>query len=323
MPAPGPIFLAGTDRSGIGILGEVLTAHPNIFISRRTRFWSFYYERFGDLGQQSNLERAVDTMLQYTRITDLAPNRTRILAEFAADPSRTGYGALFELLHRHHLEQVGKTRWGDKTINAERHAPLIFREFPTAVMIHVVRDPRDRYASQAGHRNASRGKVGAGTALWLSSVRWAERNRSAHPGRYEIVRYEDLVSRPAEVIPKLCDVIGEPFDERMLSIQSVPQNGRSPLQADERAELVPTSIGRFRNDLSRQELAFIQLVASRPMRRLGYEPAPVAMAFLERARFTSSTVPRNLLRMGAWWVNMRWRERRAGAPSERRMVAPD
>jgi hypothetical protein len=59
------------------------------------------------------------------------------------------------------------------------------------------------------------------------------------------------------------------------------------------------------------------------MQRLGYEPAPVAMAPLERARFTAIDVPRNLLRMGAWWVNVRWRERRAGAPSERRTVAAD
>ena len=320
MPEQGPIFLAGTDRSGIGLLGEMLSAHPRIFISRRTRFWQLYYERFGDLGRPGNLVTAIDEMMRYSRITDLEPDRDRLLTEFHHE-IRPSYGALFALVQEHHLERIGKQRWGDKTLNAERYADVIFREYPTARMIHVIRDPRDRYASQARHRNASRGKVGAGTALWRSSVRLAKRNLTRYPGRYHVVRYEDLVARPSTVLEELCRFLEELFDRQMLNVSSGPPEDGLTQRESDTVGLVTTSIGRFRDDLSRRETAFIQLLQGRTMRTLRYEPSAVHMSVAERGRFIVGDVPVNVLRMVAWWINITLRERSGGSPSQRRIVA--
>jgi hypothetical protein len=318
----GPVFLAGTDRSGIGLLGEILTAHPRIFISRRTRFWNFYYQRFGDLRERSNLAAVIDEMMRYTRIMDLSPDRERLLAEFDAGAAGSGYGQLFALIQRHHLERIGKARWGDKTLNAERYAWAIFNEYPTARMIHVIRDPRDRFASQANHRTASRGKVGAGTALWLSSIRRGMQNVAAYPGRYEIVRYEDLVSQPRAIVERVCRFIDEPFEMRMLQATPVREDDAS-IPGVGTQGLVTSSVGRFRSDLSDSDIAFIQLVAGRAMRAMHYEPVEVPMSSAERIRFGVADVPLNLMRMGAWWINMNRRERTAGAPSDRRVAAGD
>jgi len=320
MPEQGPIFLAGTDRSGIGLLGEMLSAHPRIFISRRTRFWQLYYERFGDLGQPRNLVAAIDEMMRYSRLRDLEPDRDRLLAELRHE-AQPSYGALFALVQEHHLERIRKQRWGDKTLNAERYADVIFREYPTARMIHVIRDPRDRYASQAHHRNASRGKVGAGTALWRSSVRRAERNLTRYPDRYHVVRYEDLVARPSAVLEELCRFLDELFDRQMLEVSSAPRGDGLTRRDSDSVGLVTSSIGRFRDDLSRREIAFIQLMEGRAMRTLRYEPAAVHMNVAERGRFIVGDVPVNVLRMVAWWVNITLRERSGGSPPQRRIVA--
>jgi hypothetical protein len=319
----GPIFLAGTDRSGIGLVGEILSAHPNIFISRRTRFWNFYYDRYGDLGERANLVTAVDEMMQYTRILDLKPDRDRLLAEFAPAHSGSSYGVLFALIQRHHVEGIGKRRWGDKTINAERYASTIFEEFPTARMIHVLRDPRDRYASQAVHRNASRGKVGAGSALWLSSLRRAKRNVAKYADRYQIVRYEDLVTQPTAVVARLCRFIDEPFHPQMTQIPSPPREETAGADDPSQIGLVASSIGRFARDLTPREIAFIQLVSRKQMRAMRYEPITVAMSPFERLRFTMVDVPLNLGRMAIWWGNMVFRQRTGGNPSRRRTVDAD
>lgn len=321
MPDQGPIFLAGIDRSGIGLLGEILSAHPRIFISRRTRFWTYYHERFGDLRRPENLTAVVDEMLRYTRVTDLEPDRHRLLAEFRAEPDTSGYGTLFALMQQHHLERIGKQRWGDKTLNAERHADVIFREFPTARMIHVIRDPRDRYASQAHHRSASRGKVGAGSALWRSSVRHGKRNLVTHRGRYRVIRYEDLVARPTAVLPELCRFIGESFDPQMLRVPSALRSDASSGDS-RRIGLVTTSVGRFRRDLTPHEIAFIQLATGGLMRTAHYERVPVPMTVPQRAQFIVREVPLNAMRMVAWWANTTQKERSGGTPSSRRTVAP-
>ena len=171
-------------------------------------------------------------------------------------------------------------------------------------MIHVLRDPRDRYASQAMHRSASRGRVGAGVALWLSSARWARRNAARYPERYKVVRYEDLVSRPTSILQDVCRFLEEPFDESMLRVESSPQrNGSGRAGTERTGELVTTSIGRYREDLQPREVAFIVLGARRQMKPLGYDVCRQPLAGGELVRLILLDIPLNTARMAAWWLN--------------------
>ena len=97
-------------------------------------------------------------MVRYRRIRDLGVDRDELLEKMRhGEPS---YGSLLNALEEQHLHRLGKSRWGDKSLGAEGHATAIFREFPEAAMVHIIRDPRDRYASQASHRRPARGMVG-------------------------------------------------------------------------------------------------------------------------------------------------------------------
>ncbi len=64
--------------------------------------------------------------------------------------------------------------------------------------------------------------MGAGAALWLSSIRLARRNQARHPDQYKVVRYEDLVTLPVEVLEDVCQFLGEDFADSMLRISSAP-----------------------------------------------------------------------------------------------------
>jgi hypothetical protein len=316
--APRPIFLAGVDRSGIGLLGELLDAHPNVAISRRTNFWSYYYGRFGILERPRNLDRCVTQMMRYTRIQALHPDRN-VLLESVCEGEPT-YGRLFAALQEHHLHRVGKSRWGDKSLNSEKYADIIFHEFPDAVMVHVIRDPRDRYASQATHRRAARGKLGSGIALWRWSLQQARRNEERHPGRYTVVRYEDLVTRPREVLQQVCTFVSVPFTSEMLKVAS--DDGREMSRGRLPREFTTASIGRHRHDLTLREVAFIHLVAGGRMAELGYAAAGPELSWHDRLVFCLIDAPLNLLRMGLWQIGRVWAGRTAARPSARRLKDP-
>jgi len=303
-PPRGPIFLAGCDRAGIGLCADILNAHPHIYISRRTRFWDRIFERHGDLTRPEAAARAIRSLVEQPRVAELQPDARRLQDDLAAMGHDASYAALFRLLHEHLLAQIGKERWGDKTLGAEQHADVVLALYPTAQMIHVVRDPRDRYASQSLHRSAPRGAVGAGTGIWLSSIRLARRNALRYPTRYRVVRYEDIVTDPDSTIRGLCEFLGEPFAEAMLVAPGPPQRlgGRSPHRS-EPSPLVATSVGRYAEDLGDQEIAFIQLLAGRWMRRLGYHTESVDLSRSRAFRFWAVTVPVNLIRMLAWRIN--------------------
>jgi hypothetical protein len=303
------------DRSGIGLMGELLDAHPRIAISRRTNFWSFYYQRFGDLARPQNLERCLTQIMRYTRMQALQPDREALLAALDGQPAT--YGRLFAAMQEQHIRRLGKRRWGDKSLDSEGHADAIFREFPDAMIVHVIRDPRDRYASQATHRRAARGRVGSGAALWRWSVRHARRNRARRPERYMLVRYEDLARRPEQTLRRVCEFVGEDFAPEMLHQSADGWHEPRP------RAFTTDSIGRFRRDLSPREIALIDLVARRGMRELGYVSAGVRLSPWERLRFTLVDLPLNGVRMARWLIGRAWTDWRGPRPAARRVGTPD
>jgi len=183
----GPIYVAGLERSGTSLIFALLASHPSIAMSRRTNLWTYFYNQYGDLSQQENFEHCLKTMRQYKRLVPLKLDYDRIREEFWQ--GETTYPRLFALIERQYAERLGKPRWGDKSLNTERYADLIFVAYPGAKILHMVRDPRDRYASALTRWKVSRGGVGAGTAMWLSSVNMARRHQERYPDQYKIIRY--------------------------------------------------------------------------------------------------------------------------------------
>jgi Sulfotransferase family len=225
--ALGPIFVAGLERSGTSLMYALLASHPRIAMTRRTNLWTHFYGQYGDLGDDANLDRCLDTMLRYRRLVKLRPDRERLRHEL-----RTGeptYGRLFALLCQQHAERLGKPRWGDKSLNTERYARPILDAYPDARIVHMIRDPRDRFASSVTRWQRRRGGIGAGTAEWLASARLAVRNARDHGGSYRLIRYESLVAAADDVMRGVCEFIGEPFAPEMMAMQGAPVGPSPPV----------------------------------------------------------------------------------------------
>jgi hypothetical protein len=305
MGATGPIVLAGIDRSGIGILGELLDAHPDVATIRRANFWSFFADRFGDLADAQALDSCLAAMMSYTRIGRLGLDADALRETFQTG-DRT-YARLFRLVGEHHAARQGKTRWCDKSLGAERHADEIMSAYPDATMIHVVRDPRDRFASQADHRSAGLGGVGSGTAAWSWSAEMARRSTERYPDRYRAVRYEDLVAAPETTLQALCDHVGLPFSTSM--VQAAVGDGR---------QLHSGSVGRHTSDLTTGQIRFIERMAAAEMARWAYEPGRPQWSRSQRWAFAPRLAPA-VGGMVLWRPWSRLREAVAG-PSARRLA---
>jgi len=305
-PGPtGPIFLAGVDRSGIGLLGEVLECHPAVSMTRRTNFWAFYADRFGDLASPAAVDRCLDEMMRNARMRILRPDRDRLHADLAQGSPT--YARLFELLQLQLMHRRGRSRWGDKSLGAERYASTILSAYPTASMVHVLRDPRDRYASHRSSRDLRRSSSGRGAALWHWSERLARRHSRRFAGRYLVVRYEDLVREPAVCLEDVRGFLG--LSEPDGTIEAAP--------------LWTSSIGRHRRDLAPDDLRYLQLTLARGMRRRGYVPDPLELTRATGARFWARTLPVETARATTWVVANVVRGRRGERPSDRRMDADE
>jgi hypothetical protein len=301
-PQLDPIYIGGAERSGTNLLYALLTSHPRIAMTRRTNLWTYFYNQYGDLGRPENFERCLAAMMHYKRLRVLEPDPERISREFwLGEP---GYPRLFALIQGHYAEKAGKPRWGDKSLDTERYADGIFASFPAARIIHIIRDPRDRYASALKRWKVSRGGEGAGAAVWLNSVRLARRNLKRYPDRYMVVRYETLVAEPETTVREVCAFIGEEFVPDMLKMDGASafrdEGGNSSYGEREPGVISTDSIGRYRQTLSPRQIALIQAFARRAMLSYGYSIDPIRFGIKERLLFNLVDRPANLARMLAW-----------------------
>jgi hypothetical protein len=288
----GPIFVGGLDRSGKTLMRLSLSSHPHIAMTRRTYTWTDVYGRYGDLGQPENFERCLAAMLKNRHMAVLEPDAERIRREFWQ--GEASYGRLFALFHQHYAEREGKRRWGDQLAFIEHYADQVFAAYPGARMIHMVRDPRDRYEASTAPRQRRGGKAGMATARWLASAVLGQRNLRRYPGRYTIVRYEALLADRERVLRDVCAFVGEEFAPGMLTLEGAMRFGREEDEAEAQRD------DRPRAALSPREVAFVQAYARREMAAYGYQPRQVRLSLGERLLFYCVDLPANLARAAAW-----------------------
>jgi hypothetical protein len=217
MDPDGPIFITGLDRSGKTRLRRFLGAHPDLHLVRHVELW--------------------------TRDDDVSGN-------IADDAARAqGIAATYSAQARDH----GKPRWGEQDAEIERRAERVQRMLPSARIVHLVRDPRRRYASIVAGEGRRAGRLGSTTASWIASVRRGSAHAARYPRRYLLVRDEDLDARPRAELERLHEFLG-------LSVVPDMVEGWST-QPPELAELRPA------------EVTFIEAWAGTTMRTMGYAPS--------------------------------------------------
>lgn len=298
--AAGPVFVAGIERTGTSLMYALLASHPRLAMTRRTNLWRYFYGRFGDLAEDRNLSRCLDVAQRYKRLAKLSVDWELLARDFRAG-ART-YPRLFELIERQYADRMGKPRWGDKSLLTERHAVDILAAYPGARIIHMIRDPRDRYASVQKRWGRRRGGVGMGAAQWAFSAALAERHQSRYPDSYRVVRYEDLVSDPVTTTRAVCDLIGEDYLPEMLSLtgdEDFRDQGANSSYGPRRAGVISAdSIGRYPQVLSAQQIRYVQVALGGAMERFGYRPDAAAGA--SPLRFWVTTFPLEASRAALW-----------------------
>lgn len=322
MTSSAPVFVAGLERSGTSLMYALLASHPNIAMTRRTNFWTYFADQYGDLAEPANLDACLAKMRQYKRIVKLQADFDLLRAEFAAgEPT---YGRLYALLEEQVARREQKPRWGDKSLHIERYTDRLVVEYPGVRMLHMIRDPRDRFASVLARWKRRRGDVGAGTAEWVWSARLAARHATRYPDAYLPVRYESLVHDPEGELARICAFLGEPYSDDMLTMNGAERfrdEGANSSYGPRAAGAVSAdSIGRYRQVLTSRQIAFIQRRAAKPMAQYGYLPDDLDMAPGERARFWINDWTLNNGVMVAWRARDAYRDVRGRRLPDYRLV---
>ena len=275
MADPAPFFIVGAGRSGTTLLRLILIGHSRLHIPPETWFLRPLVQQFPLSGglTQPLLERAVDTMVRHERWPDLGLAADELRQQAAALTPRGTMPELrdlIDLLYRNLAAASGKPRIGDKTPHYFDIVPQLAMLYPAAKFVHLVRDGHDVAMSWI---DAGWLRYYQPGFEWPRAIACLARDRAALADRMLPVRYEDLVRQPQETTRRICEFLGETFEQGMLdwqgragqvAVRDRHLHGRlaQPLASD--------SIARWQRRLSGWECFAMEACLHRELLAAGY-----------------------------------------------------
>lgn len=277
-----PIFIVGVQRSGTTLLSAMLAAHSRLSCGPETHFFRRLLEvdesRLLDPGTWPQPAIEFVTSISHTGFT--SSERKTLLAKYQLEPDRVAaylrqrgpsIAAALSSVTEPYMTDRKKVRWVEKTPDHILHVASIRRHFPMSPIIRIVRDPRDVALSLL--------KVPWGVTSFVEGIVYWERldrlSRKffAADSRSLTLRFEDLLGDPPGTLQRVCDFIGERFEEGMLDTSSTGAeiNSRRVPWKDKVSQALDTSrVGAWRSDLTRSDNQLAEAILGDRMEAFGY-----------------------------------------------------
>jgi len=303
---PEAIFIVGVSRSGTTLTRRILDKHSRIGIATENHYlghllaWEgtrHYLRRVGDLREDGNVRALVELVYsgelqRRSRLRELSPYWRWLVDKvprgdmerylLASDRSERG---VFEAFLHIYADRRGKAIMGEKTPAHLAYVETLLEWFPDGRVIHCLRDPRAVYVSELRRRSEHAPgfpyrQLSAVPALLrrfvLLQVTWAcamavQRHRALqrrYPGRYRLVRFEDLVTAPEVALEQLCSFLGVALERRMLE-QRVTSKGAHVGAAGFDAG----AADRWRSSIDEQAQRTMERLLGRRLPEMGYPEA--------------------------------------------------
>ena len=294
-------FICGHRKSGTTLLLSLFDAHPELCVFPPDS--GFFYAYFpihetGDYSDEEKKSRIINVM--YRNLRDELENleawqdrdfpfdrlSSRFLERMEGEPCsarnllREAVLAYDDIV-RSSTDACPK-RWMEKTTSTEIYASEVFSWYPGTRCIHLIRDPRDNYASlKSGWAARYRDQNDTVERLLQSALdRGGLGLKLARPNaerygrdRYRVVRFEDLTAEPEPVMRELCEFLGISYDDILLkpTYYGLPWRGNNfdGLKFDRPSA---ANVGRWKSRIDEHEAKVIEFYCGEDMARWGYEP---------------------------------------------------
>jgi len=286
-------FVAGQAKSGTTLLVALLDGHPELLVlPEETAYFATVLTKFAPRGRRAQFEYVTRESLSNVLFGGVCKwgkrdyshfPRERFLALFekkAFDPEHPHKDLLVAMLEAYAetrgIARESVKRWVEKTPANRNYISQILQRFPDAKILVTMRDPRAGLAAQIAlekTRQLGTFSVYYVIAHWLVAARLALRAEAGEIPAM-VIRYEDLVSDPAAAMERVCKHLGITFHpETVLKPTKIGQpwagNSAAQTQFD---EISPEPATRWQNELSDDEIGWVEWHCRELMPHFGYEP---------------------------------------------------
>ena len=300
-----PIFICGHPKSGTSLMRNLLDHHPQLAVyPEESHFFRNFLPRAAGLSLEQMIALGEEKLLHIFEwnLENPPDHQTGFLDRdysfISFEEVRRKFG---ELLRAEGIRHPGDVLWAaaqtfsqvsggqvekqvgwvEKTPSNEYYAPRIFAWWPEARCIHIVRDPRDNYASyQQKQGSWSAGKF---SAHWNRSTAAGCLNEADYgDDRYWLLRYEDLVTEPEKTLGQICQFLGIEDHPTLRKPTRVGDLWRgNSMFAAEFQGISSAAVGRWKEQLPASQAGVVQTASRQYIKRFNYQDV-IPVSFRDR-----------------------------------------
>jgi hypothetical protein len=273
------VFLICSERCGSNLVSTMLGAHSRVKSPPPYHFARDVILNWHVRDSAAGWGVVRGQLLERVRTLGSEPQAAALAAWLDAHPDAPA-GDLARFVYEGLDPKPGTTHVFVKENNLHQVLFFVLACFPRAKFVFQVRDPRDYLVSAEARRGSWAGnKFGS---LRHALEVWRDDQLGGlqvlgllGPERVYFQRYEDLVSRPREVLEPLCRFLGLPFEPAMLDFHTSEGAAQRGASGDARANvakpLMSSNFGKYRTQLSRRKIRAVETWLGDLMDRFGYE----------------------------------------------------
>lgn len=279
-----PVFVLGSPRSGTTLLYDMLLSAGGFAVYlAESNVFNVLALRFGSFSIRSNRKKVLRAWLgsKLFRATglDAAQIEKKLL-----DECRTP-GDFLSMVMGEIARAQGMQRWAENSPECLLHLPLIKRQIPSALVVHIIRDGRDVASSLERVRyvrpfpwEERQNLIGSGV-YWEWIVQQGRAHGKALGADYLEIHFEDLLASPQQTLTTVGQFIDHPLDYeriRQVAYGSVSKPNTS-FASEKGGNFSP--VGRWKKTFSPQQLETFECMMGATLLALGYSLAS------DRAKF--------------------------------------
>lgn len=289
-----PVFIVGCPRSGTSFLYHLLLSAGG-FAEFHTQMnaYDVLGPVYGPLDSVKNKKRMMTDWLHSKAFQVSGLNAEQIEAKILSECRSVA--DFLRIIMEEVARNQGVDRWADSTPTNVPHMLRIASDFPQAQFLHIIRDPRDIALSLEKRKwtrplpwHKDKALLAAGL-YWEWIVRKGRKYGAQLSSRYMELRYEDLVQKPREILPRVGQFLRHDLDYDRIKQASVG-SVKTPLTSFgedlKHGEFNP--VGRWKEKFPPKQLRQFEDLIGDYMAERGYlrsTPPGRELLFVGRNRF--------------------------------------
>lgn len=278
-------FVLGRPRSGTTLLRTLLDAHPGIVIPLENSGMIHLYFKYRKVRRwdSGKLDQISADFFHLDNVKNWNLDREGIREKLEGlSGKQHSFHQVIRIFYYHYRSEFRKKEIryiGDKSPLFSLYSKQIFKAFPDARFIHLVRDYRSNLSSMRRQDLFSPSDTMI-LMQWKESAEQIRRLSAVYPERFLTLRYEDLVSDPERICHEVCDFLQLEFLPGLLDHECRQHAVRNlysgefldQWQPDLMKKITTAHIDQWKNDLTPGSVKKADYIAGKTGRRFHYFP---------------------------------------------------